>query len=84
MHDVKDLSGSVAEEPAVKSEKVSIDLIFRPKFFEFAKRSIGFFQQFFGFFLDAINGQAVAALLDAVEPLLPFSDNSLGSFCVNP
>jgi hypothetical protein len=39
MHDVK---GSVVEEPAAKSEKVSIDLIFRPKFFEFVKRSIGF------------------------------------------
>jgi hypothetical protein len=38
MHDVKDLLGSVVEEPADKSEKVSIDLIFRPKFFEFARR----------------------------------------------
>jgi hypothetical protein len=55
MHDVKDLLGSVVEEePAAKSEKVSIDLIFRPKFFEFVKRSIGFFPQFFGFFFDAI------------------------------
>jgi hypothetical protein len=43
MHDVKDLLGSVVEEePAAKSEKVSIDLIFRPKFFEFVKRSKGF------------------------------------------
>ena len=73
MHDIKDLLGSAAEEPAAKSEKVSIDLIFRPKVFEFVKRSIGFFQQFFGFFFDAINGQAVDALLDAVEPLLDVS-----------
>jgi hypothetical protein len=69
MHDVKNLLGSVVEEPAAKSEKVSIDLIFRPKFFEFVKRSIGFFQQFFGFFFDAINGQAVDARLDAVVAL---------------
>jgi hypothetical protein len=36
MHDVKDLLGSVVEEPAAKSEKGSIDLILRPMFFEFA------------------------------------------------
>jgi hypothetical protein len=30
MHDVKDLLGSVVEEPAAKSEEVSIDLIGGP------------------------------------------------------
>jgi hypothetical protein len=66
MHDVKDLLASVVEEPAAKSEKVSIELIFRPKFFEFVKRSIGFSQPFFGFFFDAIKA-ILASLLNKID-----------------